>query len=316
MIRVVRLIRLVKLVKVLSTHSIIIDQSTVNRTIVKCLKLLSTLLFLGHLFGCFFLYITLDNYDLYGSDEISFDNRCMGYLNPSLSSSRSVSKGNGGGGGTPSPTPTGNVELSFVRTDAEPFGFSAWWVRMGIDGDDKWTLYLGAVYWTFTTITTVGYGDIVPVTDMERVYAMSIMILGSTVFGYIAGTVAGLASNPHGAAAKDSERMMTVTNYMEELGVKPAYQRLAKEQMTQIRKYKSAFAEDELLKCFPINLRREMLLASKQKIIEKVSRFFVVCVVNFAVKILTRSISFVSSCNKCLTNYPINVILSLCVFLV
>ena len=45
---------------------------------------------------------------------------------------------------------------------------------------DSW---LDAVWWTVATVTTVGYGDIVPVTDVGRVIAIFYMFFGVTVLG-------------------------------------------------------------------------------------------------------------------------------------
>ena len=38
--------------------------------------------------------------------------------------------------------------------------------------------YLFSVYWALTTLTTVGYGDITPNTDVERWMAIFALILG------------------------------------------------------------------------------------------------------------------------------------------
>ena len=47
-------------------------------------------------------------------------------------------------------------------------------------------------------MTTVGYGDILPFTVSEKVYAIAIMLMGATVFGYIVGSVGTLATNANG----------------------------------------------------------------------------------------------------------------------
>ena len=39
--------------------------------------------------------------------------------------------------------------------------------------------YIASVYWTLTTCTTVGYGDIVAISDLERVYAIFVLIGGA-----------------------------------------------------------------------------------------------------------------------------------------
>ena len=47
-----------------------------------------------------------------------------------------------------------------------------------------------AVWWSFTTITTVGYGDMTPVTTTGRVIAVLLMIGGITLVGSITATLA------------------------------------------------------------------------------------------------------------------------------
>ena len=41
-----------------------------------------------------------------------------------------------------------------------------------------------------TTVTGVGYGDIVPTTNVQRLYAAATMLLGFSFFGYVVGVVA------------------------------------------------------------------------------------------------------------------------------
>ena len=53
------------------------------------------------------------------------------------------------------------------------------------------TSFGDAVWWSFETITTVGYGDFVPVTVMGRVFATLIMMVGISVLGVVS---AGLAA--------------------------------------------------------------------------------------------------------------------------
>jgi len=58
--------------------------------------------------------------------------------------------------------------------------------------DSHWQQYLAALYWAMTTITTVGYGDILPVSDAERGLAMVSMVVGGTFYGYIIGSMVSL----------------------------------------------------------------------------------------------------------------------------
>lgn len=42
--------------------------------------------------------------------------------------------------------------------------------------------YFDALWWSYCTITTVGYGDITPITFLGRVIAMSAMVVGTGIF--------------------------------------------------------------------------------------------------------------------------------------
>jgi hypothetical protein len=60
---------------------------------------------------------------------------------------------------------------------------------IGLTWDELHPHYIAALYWTFTTITTVGYGDLIPQATVERLYAIFAMIFGTGLFGYIISTI-------------------------------------------------------------------------------------------------------------------------------
>eukprot|EP00951_Prasinocladus_malaysianus_P001742 scaffold12301_cov18-Prasinocladus_malaysianus.AAC.2 len=39
-----------------------------------------------------------------------------------------------------------------------------------------WDSYLSSMYWTFTTLSTTGYGDLTPINDLEKTYTVSTMV--------------------------------------------------------------------------------------------------------------------------------------------
>jgi voltage-gated potassium channel len=72
-----------------------------------------------------------------------------------------------------------------------------------------------AVWWSITTITTVGYGDFYPVTAMGRLVAVLLMIGGISLIGMITATVATwIVQN---VAEQDSTRQAATAAQIEDL---------------------------------------------------------------------------------------------------
>ena len=59
---------------------------------------------------------------------------------------------------------------------------------MSVFIDDFWNLYSTAFYWVIATFTSVGYGEIIGVTDFEYLYTMIVEMVSICFFGYMLGT--------------------------------------------------------------------------------------------------------------------------------
>ena len=67
--------------------------------------------------------------------------------------------------------------------------------------------YIYSVYWALTTLTTVGYGDITPTNDAERVYTLIALLIGALVFGYLMTSVGDLVANLDNRANMVNEKL-------------------------------------------------------------------------------------------------------------
>lgn len=66
------------------------------------------------------------------------------------------------------------------------------WMEGGLSEMKASHQYLVSFYWTVTTITTVGYGDISIKTDLEKVCCIFLMVFGVVSFGLLSGSLTNI----------------------------------------------------------------------------------------------------------------------------
>ena len=76
------------------------------------------------------------------------------------------------------------------------YGDRPWIANSGIKHSGFRKQYTTSLYWSLSTLSTVGYGDITPGTDEEKVLSMIVMIFGSVLYATIIGNIANCASFP------------------------------------------------------------------------------------------------------------------------
>ena len=163
------------------------------------------------------------------------------------------------------------------------FGFwialAAHWIASGwiaLDGFESGPPdlppYQSALYWTITTLTTVGYGDITPVGSTQTYYTMATMALGAAMYGYIIGNVASLLANLDVIRSRHLQRIETVNHFMRDRHV-------PRELQARVRDYYNYLwdsrlgQETEMLEDLPKPLRVEIALHLNRAILEKVPLF-------------------------------------------
>ncbi|CAE7776515.1 AKT1, partial [Symbiodinium microadriaticum] len=93
-----------------------------------------------------------------------------------------------------------------------------WHDNIGISDEDFLKKYIAAVYWTYATMATVGYGDVTAMNDGERLFSVFVMVMGSTILAYIVGTVSAQAFNKNGGKGLQEQKLCLVRDYLAEQG--------------------------------------------------------------------------------------------------
>ena len=74
--------------------------------------------------------------------------------------------------------------------------------------------YIASLYWALATMTTVGYGDIFPITNSEKLFAMLAMLVSCGVFAYVVGSIENIV---RASTYIDSEFKQTILHVNEYL---------------------------------------------------------------------------------------------------
>lgn len=72
------------------------------------------------------------------------------------------------------------------------------------------TKYINSLYWAFTTMVGVGYGDIVPITMNERIFVIVAMLISSLIFAYIVNRIGSIVSAYNRVVESYREKMLYV----------------------------------------------------------------------------------------------------------
>lgn len=81
------------------------------------------------------------------------------------------------------------------------------------DGEKKMSntiIYLVSLYWTVTTVSTVGYGDISGTNMIEKIFCIFAMIVGVVFFSFATGSLSSIISNVDSSSALMQERQQTL----------------------------------------------------------------------------------------------------------
>lgn len=97
------------------------------------------------------------------------------------------------------------------QLDTEPI---CWLTMANIQDAEVFDKYIISLYWAFTTMTTVGYGDVSPYTMSEKIYAMFSMLIACGVFAYVVGSIETIARRSNTMAAIFKEKILHVNQFL------------------------------------------------------------------------------------------------------
>jgi len=161
----------------------------------------------------------------------------------------------------------------FFTSFASAFPPESWAVRAGIVQADAVTRYIRSLYWTITTMTTVGYGDITPARTVEYVFSSLVMLLGASIFAFIIGSIASLLTGIQAGKNRHWERIDSVTEFLRQRRVPADLNSKVRSYYEYVWSHHQGLDTNTMLNDFPRPLRLEIMLQLAANILETVPLF-------------------------------------------
>ncbi|XP_039981406.1 potassium voltage-gated channel subfamily H member 5-like isoform X2 [Xiphias gladius] len=95
-----------------------------------------------------------------------------------------------------------------------PYRYNASGTGQWEGGPNKDTLYISSLYFTMTSLTTIGFGNIAPTTDGEKIFSVAMMMVGSLLYATIFGNVTTIFQQMYTNTNRYHEMLNNVRDFL------------------------------------------------------------------------------------------------------
>ncbi|EGR31992.1 hypothetical protein IMG5_098180 [Ichthyophthirius multifiliis] len=152
---------------------------------------------------------------------------------------------------------------------------NTWLVVNKLQNEDIITKYINCLYFSIITMFTVGYGDITPIANSEKIFIIFMTLLGSLLFAYIVNTIGSIFQELAQKEADFNKKKYEMSIYMRS-------RQITNDVQVRVMKYLGYLQQQnennpvkgkEIFDILPSNLREEIMRDFYLKIL-KSSKIF------------------------------------------
>uniref|UniRef100_A0A3B4UM68 Potassium voltage-gated channel, subfamily H (eag-related), member 2a n=1 Tax=Seriola dumerili TaxID=41447 RepID=A0A3B4UM68_SERDU len=133
--------------------------------------------------------------------------------------------------------------------------------------------YVTALYFTFSSLTSVGFGNVSPNTNSEKIFSICVMLIGALMYASIFGNVSAIIQRLYSGTARYHAQMMKVREFIRFHQIpNPLKQRL-EEYFQHAWSYTNGIDMNAVLKGFPECLQADICLHLNRSLLQNCKAF-------------------------------------------
>ena len=165
--------------------------------------------------------------------------------------------------------------------------YPGWIEIQNLQNENFSCIYVCAFYFLITTVTTVGYGDIVGKTLIERIFQIIILIAGTCVYSWIVSSVSNYIKNMNEASIQYENRLSIIEDIkLKNTGLnEKLYEKVLR--VLHYRKYYEEIDKNIILDLLPYSLKNTLIVHMYKTIIDNFIFFRKLDHPNFLAQVVT-----------------------------
>eukprot|EP00188_Purpureofilum_apyrenoidigerum_P000251 Plantae.Rhodophyta-Purpureofilum_apyrenoidigerum.ctg11001.p1 GENE.Plantae.Rhodophyta-Purpureofilum_apyrenoidigerum.ctg11001~~Plantae.Rhodophyta-Purpureofilum_apyrenoidigerum.ctg11001.p1 ORF type:complete len:655 (+),score=134.36 Plantae.Rhodophyta-Purpureofilum_apyrenoidigerum.ctg11001:116-1966(+) len=162
--------------------------------------------------------------------------------------------------------------FAYIQNDFD--NVTTWIDDLASDGaSSNFDFYIGSLYFSVYTITTIGFGDVTPRTTLERVYTTIIMMLGAAIFAYLLSNVNALVNDLNSQGQSYRVLMDRLSDYAKTRHLNPAVHFKVRQYFKTVYRNRLLDDDDKLLNNMTPDLRAEVTMSVYGPVVQKIAWF-------------------------------------------
>ncbi|XP_067333956.1 potassium voltage-gated channel subfamily H member 6a isoform X1 [Channa argus] len=143
-------------------------------------------------------------------------------------------------------------------------------VNSGPSIEDK---YVTALYFTFSSLTSVGFGNVSPNTNPEKIFSICVMLIGSLMYASIFGNVSAIIQRLYSGTARYHTQMLRVKEFIRFHQIPGGLRQRLEEYFQHAWSYTNGIDMNAVLKGFPECLQADICLHLNRSLLQNCKAF-------------------------------------------